>query len=185
MNLLCSRCFVICVFMMVTLFTSILWSSSLTELSSEENPKGVSLKICVFWSNYNFSWWLWKLPRWYLLLWRQFQSCDLRINWDGSVKKCLWFFHPQAFKICPPAGHAHLLYTAAMTKLIQRMKMVKLHNNHHNLLLVLTFSTQHSLLSSEFSSPGVFRFQISSAGLAMASLCANTNPKIFSFIFLR
>lgn len=65
------------------------------------------------------------------------------------------------------------------------MKMVKLHNNHHNLLLVFTFSTQHSLLSSEFSSPGVFRFQISNAGLAMAFLCENTNPKIFSFIFLR
>lgn len=65
------------------------------------------------------------------------------------------------------------------------MKLLELHNIHQNLLLSLIFSTQHSLLSSEFSSPVVVHFQISSAGLAMPFLCKNINPKILWFIFLR
>lgn len=72
-----------------------------------------------------------------------------------------------------------------MTKLIQRMKLLELHNIHLNLLLSLTFFTQHSSLSSEFSSPVVFHFQITNAGLAMPFLCKNINPKIFLFIFFR
>lgn len=65
------------------------------------------------------------------------------------------------------------------------MKLLELYNIDLNLLHSLSLFAWHSSLSSEFSSPVVFHFQISNAGLIMPFLCKNMNPKVFWFIFLR